>query len=82
MKTLLAREQITWELIWALFTPNSLAYHYHELTQQVQLLRFRKVTKRYDPKMKIWYWLFDCDMIVFDGDKFGLTRLDHLRIDE
>ncbi|OJD36550.1 aaa family [Diplodia corticola] len=82
MKTLLANKETTWELVWALFTPNRLVYHYHELTQQVQLLRFRKATQRKDQEQLIFYWHIDCDMIVFDGDKFGLSKVDHLRIDE
>ncbi|KAL0262609.1 hypothetical protein SLS55_001579 [Diplodia seriata] len=82
MNTLLVSEQITWELIWALFTPNSLVYHYHELTQQVQLLRFRKATKKKDWDQMVMYWHIDCDAVVFDGDKFGLAKISHLRIDE
>ncbi|KAL1645187.1 hypothetical protein SLS58_003892 [Diplodia intermedia] len=82
MNTLLVSEQITWELMWALFTPNSLVYHYHGLTQQFQLLRFRKATKKKDLEQMVMYWHIDCDAVVFDGDKFGLAKIPHLRIDE
>lgn len=82
MDALRAREKITWDYLWALFTPNSLVYHFHELTQQGQLLRFRKLRKRRDFKLQVDYWQIVCDIIVFDGQKFGYAKLDHFRIDE
>ncbi|KAK7552325.1 P-loop containing nucleoside triphosphate hydrolase protein [Phyllosticta citricarpa] len=82
MDRLLARSEITWELLWALFIPGRLVYHYHEMTQQKQLLRFRKMLRRVDIETRLSYWRLDCDMVVFDGEKFGLTKVDYFRVHE
>jgi hypothetical protein len=80
--SLLSRDEITWDLLWALFMPTSLVYHYHELTQQNQILRFRQARKRWRPKDQVYYWQIICDMIVFDGQKFGFAKVDHFQIDQ
>ncbi|KAK7533365.1 P-loop containing nucleoside triphosphate hydrolase protein [Phyllosticta citribraziliensis] len=81
MDKLLSRGEITWDLLWALFIPGRLVYHYHELTQQKQLVRFRKMTQKMDyGESRSMYWSLDCDMVVFDGEKFGLAKIKFFRI--
>ncbi|CZR51157.1 related to TOB3 (member of AAA-ATPase family) [Phialocephala subalpina] len=43
MSTLLPAEECTWDLLWALFKPSSLVFHFHKYTQQPSLLLFRCV---------------------------------------
>lgn len=81
MDSLLSRQEITWDLFWALFIPRSLVYHYHQLTQQIQILRFHRARKRMR-QSGIQYWQIICDMVAFDGMKLGYARLDHFEIDE
>ncbi|KAL2835298.1 P-loop containing nucleoside triphosphate hydrolase protein [Aspergillus cavernicola] len=81
MDSLLSRDEISWEYIWALFIPQTLVYHYHRLTQQDQILRFCEAEKRLR-KTGVWYWQIRCDVIVSNGVKLGFTKVDHFSIDE
>ncbi|KAI1371957.1 P-loop containing nucleoside triphosphate hydrolase protein [Hypoxylon crocopeplum] len=71
--SLLAAGEITWSLLWTLMKPNSLVYHYHELTEQHQILRFRSI-KMCTPSGAPPYWKLNCDIIADDGTRFGLAR--------
>ncbi|KKK13016.1 hypothetical protein P175DRAFT_0492393 [Aspergillus ochraceoroseus IBT 24754] len=82
MDSLLSRGEITWGLLWALFTPGCLVYHYHQLTQQNQVLRFRQARKTRRPKDFVFYWNIMCDIIMFDGIKLGYAKVEHFDIDE
>lgn len=70
---LISYGEITWDLLWALFTPNTLVYHYHELTEQDQVLLARSVRlcKRSDDST---YVRVDCDIISCDGKSFWMAR--------
>ncbi|KAL3479828.1 P-loop containing nucleoside triphosphate hydrolase protein [Aspergillus californicus] len=81
MDSLLSKQAITWDLFWALFVPTSLVYHYHQLTQQDQILRFRQAEQK-RRRSGIRYWQIKCDIIVFDGSKLGFAKLEHFEIDE
>lgn len=74
VKSLLAAGEITWDLLWALFPPNVLVYRYHELTRQHQILRFRTMKKRKIIQTDTIQWEFSCDVIVDDGEKFGVAK--------
>jgi hypothetical protein len=78
---LLSFEEITYDLLWALFTPNALVYHYHELTEQPQVLlvRYIEYLQRQD---KSKYVRVCCDTISCDGKSFGFARDFSLEIDE
>ncbi|KAF8576015.1 P-loop containing nucleoside triphosphate hydrolase protein [Ramaria rubella] len=80
MNKLTANQEIIYDLLWALFVPNTLVYHYHHMTEQVQLLRVRRVTysQRVDKSL---YALIECDVISNDGNSFGLAR-EKLEIDQ
>ncbi|RDW90657.1 ATP-binding protein [Aspergillus mulundensis] len=84
MEALLSRQEISWGLLWALFIPGSLVYHYHKLTQQKQILRFRQARKRQrtTDHHVVLYWQILCDVIVFDGVKLGFSKVEHFQIDE
>lgn len=80
--SLLAANEITWPLLWTIMKPNSLVYHYHELVEQHQILRFKSMEK-WVPPNKPKYWEISCDIICDDGDRFGLAREPlPLRIEE
>lgn len=70
---LLSHQEITYDLLWALFKPNTLIYHYHELTEQPQILKFRtlKYSQRQDKSL---YAAIVCDVVSNDGNSFGLAR--------
>lgn len=82
MDTLLKGQAITFELIWALFPPNTLVYHFHELTQQHQVLRARDAVLTYDGELGIKFWNVICDIVIFNGHQLGLAEVGHLRIDQ
>ncbi|KAL4983359.1 P-loop containing nucleoside triphosphate hydrolase protein [Aspergillus falconensis] len=82
MDSLLNRQEISWDLLWALFIPGSLVYHYHHLTQQKQILRFRQARKRLRTKDMVKFWQIMCDIVVFDGMKLGYSKVEHFEIDE
>lgn len=73
VENMTSQGEITWELLWALLTPNEHVYHYHQFTQQHQVLIMRqmKVRQRQDGT---FYWHIMCDMIADDGLKFGFTK--------
>lgn len=73
VENMTASNQITWELLWALFTPNAMMYHFHEYTEQDQVLLMRRIRLRYR-KDNTPYWDIMCDMIGDDGLKFGFTK--------
>ena len=66
--------EITWPLLWALFSPNELVYHYHELTEQDQVLKFCSITWRSRPSTNIPYWDIRCDILADDGTGFGFAK--------
>ncbi|KAL4784385.1 P-loop containing nucleoside triphosphate hydrolase protein [Aspergillus varians] len=81
MDSLLKNQEIRWDLCWALFIPGALVYHYHHLTQQAQVLRFRQARQRVRQN-GVHYWQIICDIVVFDGMKLGFAKLSHFEIDE
>ncbi|KAL4914738.1 P-loop containing nucleoside triphosphate hydrolase protein [Aspergillus aurantiobrunneus] len=82
MDSLLSREEVTWDLLWALFIPRSLVYHFHQLTQQSQILRFRQAVQRVRRSTGLSYWQIMCDAVVFDGMKLGYAKIEHFEIDQ
>lgn len=73
LKNLIPSKGITWGLLWALYTPNTMMYHFNEFTEQVQVLRMRSMKVRFR-KDSTPYWQINCDMIADDGVKFGYSR--------
>lgn len=74
VQSLLSAGEITWELLWTLFPPNVLVYHYHEYTGQHQILRFRRMDKEKAQPNEPPQWRFSCDVIADDGEKFGVAK--------
>ena len=72
LSTLFSAGEITWDLLWALFKPNTLAYHFHQLTEQqlVVLTRSTEVEKKCDGQ----YFKIHCDIVNNDGTSFGLAK--------
>lgn len=69
---LLDADEITWELMWAIFPPNVLVYCYHPHIEEDQVLKvraIRQVKRFYQQK----YWKIDCRIVADDGAKFGLA---------
>ncbi|PAV22548.1 AAA family ATPase [Pyrrhoderma noxium] len=77
---LTSHQEITFDLLWALISPNSLVYHFHQFTEQDQVLLARSVdyNQRRDSTR---YALIDFDVLSSDGVSFGYAR-DYLEIDE
>ncbi|KAL2037820.1 hypothetical protein N7G274_009545 [Stereocaulon virgatum] len=73
LERMLPDNEITWKLLWALFTPNTMMYHFHEFTEQPQILLMRSMKVKYRRDGSP-YWLILCDMIADDGLKFGYTK--------
>lgn len=74
MSTLLGAGECTWDLLWALFPPSSLVYHFHKYTQEPMILRFRSMKKRERPEDNVIHWSITCDVIVDNGVRFGLGQ--------
>jgi hypothetical protein len=73
LERMLPDNEITWRLLWALFIPNTMMYHFHEFTEQPQILLMRSMKVKYR-RDGTPYWLISCDMIADDGLKFGYTK--------
>ena len=73
LENMMPNNEITWPLLWALFRPNTMLYHFHQYTEQHQVLLMRrmKIRVRQDHTQ---YWHIMCDMIADDGLKFGYTK--------
>ncbi len=73
LENMIPNNEITWPLLWALFRPNIMLYHFHQYTEQHQVLLMRrmKIRMRQDHTQ---YWHIMCDMIADDGLKFGYTK--------
>ncbi|KAJ6601323.1 P-loop containing nucleoside triphosphate hydrolase protein [Mycena vulgaris] len=76
---LLAHQEISYDLLWIIFPPNNLVYHFHPHTEQPQILLARsfEYSKRRD---ETYYAKIACDVINNDGASFGYARED-LEID-
>ncbi|KAF8862669.1 P-loop containing nucleoside triphosphate hydrolase protein [Acephala macrosclerotiorum] len=82
MSTLLPAQECTWDLLWALFKPSSLVFHYHKYTQQPSLLLFRCVHKK-QRQDGTYFWRVDCDVVADSGVRFGLARYpEKIEIDQ
>ena len=73
LANMLPNNEITWPLLWALFTPNTMLYHFHQYTEQHQVLIMRRMKIR-TRENHTQYWHIMCDMIADDGLKFGYTK--------
>ncbi|KAK3315617.1 P-loop containing nucleoside triphosphate hydrolase protein [Apodospora peruviana] len=72
LKRLLDAGECTFELLWAIFTPNTLVYRHHEYVEEDQVLKFRAMRiQTYSDKSR--YWKVDCHIVTNDGNKFGLA---------
>ena len=73
LEDMLPDNGITWRLLWALFRPNTIMYHFHEFTEQPQILLMRSMKVKYRRDGST-YWLIVCDMVADDGLDFGYTK--------
>ena len=72
--------EITFDLLWTLFKPNSLIYSYHYLTEQSRVLIVRQVEYKMNMDRSRYLYM-SCDIIHDDGNLFGFAR-EHLSIGE
>ncbi len=79
LEHLLDAGEITWDLLWAIFPPNSLVCRYHQLIEEDQILQVRTIRqmKRMNGSQ---YWLLRCRIVADDGVKFGLAYEPFLMI--
>ena len=73
LENMVPNNRITWPLLWALFVPNALIYHFHQYTQENQVMKMRKLKIKYRQNGAA-YWHVSCDIIADDGLKFGYTK--------
>ena len=84
VKQMVSQREISFDVVWALFFPNSLVYSHHTNTDQDTVLivrrsgytiRHREVTKD-DTSLfeKTEYLEVVCDIIHHDGQEFGFAR--------
>ncbi|KAE8447854.1 hypothetical protein EG329_010083 [Mollisiaceae sp. DMI_Dod_QoI] len=73
MSTLLPAQECTWDLLWALFKPSSLVYHYHKYTHQDSILLFRRIQMKQHRDLT-YFWEINCDVVAHEGIKFGLAK--------
>ncbi|KAJ4480946.1 P-loop containing nucleoside triphosphate hydrolase protein [Lentinula aciculospora] len=71
---LTSQQEITYDLLWALMPPNSLVYHFHQFTEQPQILLAKEV-HYYQPSDRPYYVEIVCDIISNDGNFFGLAQV-------
>lgn len=76
---LTSQQEITFDLLWTIFKPNSLICEYHDFTEQNRLLLVRQV--EYKRGMSGRYLQMTCDIIRNDGNIFGFAQ-DLLMITE
>ncbi|KAF8526674.1 P-loop containing nucleoside triphosphate hydrolase protein [Hysterangium stoloniferum] len=69
---LVSHGEITYDLLWALFPPNTVAYYYHEMTEQDVLVIVRSV--KYRQHYGGSYLEVTADCIRDDGKMFGLAK--------
>ncbi|KAF8521951.1 P-loop containing nucleoside triphosphate hydrolase protein [Hysterangium stoloniferum] len=70
---LVSHGEITYDLLWALFPPNTVAYHYHEMTEQDLLVIVRSVEYQKRPDDTL-YLEVAADSICDDGKMFGMAK--------
>lgn len=70
---LLQAGEITWELLWTIFSPNRLLYRFHSMIEEDQILQLRTV-KKITPRDDIPFWDLSCRIVADDGTKFGLAN--------
>ena len=69
---LINHHEITFDLLWALIAPNTLVYHYHDFTEQAEILLARSLSYQYRDGQR--FAAISCDIIRNDGRAFGLSR--------
>lgn len=75
VSNMLARGEISYDLLWALFCPNIYIYSRHELTEQDRVLYCR--TMEYETRSDgSPYVSLTCDIISRDSSSFGVSRED------
>lgn len=69
--TLLAQGEITYDLLWALFPPNTYVRAYHTGTEQELVLYSRSMAYQVTPMGS--FAVLKCDLVNNDGKAFGLA---------
>jgi hypothetical protein len=73
VKQMVSQREISFDVVWALFVPNSLVYSHHTNTDQDTVLIVRR--SGYDTRQSgARYLKVICDIIHDDGQEFGFAR--------
>lgn len=62
--------EITWDLLWTLFSPNTMIYNDDEITEQPQAFLFRGMEEKWT-QAGTRYWFIRADFVADSGQKFG-----------
>ncbi len=81
LEKLTSQNQITFDLLWALFVLNTLIFNQQTWIQQDRVLLVRRVGYGERMSDRKRYLKVVCDMVHDDGHHFGLAR-EYLEIDE
>jgi hypothetical protein len=73
LQSLTAEQSITFDLLWALFPANTLVFNHHQYTEQKRILKAQdfQIRQRQD---RSYYAEIMCDIIVNDGNTFGIAQ--------
>jgi hypothetical protein len=73
LQSLTADQTITFDLLWALFPGNTLVFNHHQYTEQKRVLKAQsfEIKRRQDRSV---YAEIMCDIIVNDGNTFGIAQ--------
>lgn len=69
------KKEIAYELLWALFKPNTLVFNYHSETEESRILLFRDGVYG-KTEQGVPYFGLNCDIIHNDGSLFGVARVN------
>lgn len=81
LEKLTSQNQITFDILWALFILNTLVFNHHTWIQQDRLLLVRRVGYGERMSDRKRYLNVVCDVVHDDGHHFGLAR-QYIEIDE
>ncbi|KAG0704003.1 P-loop containing nucleoside triphosphate hydrolase protein [Suillus ampliporus] len=73
LQSLTADQSITFDLLWALFPANTSVFNHHQYTEQRRILKAQRFLMRTREDRSV-YAEITCDIIVNDGNTFGIAQ--------
>lgn len=73
LQSLTAEQSITFDLLWALFPANTLVFNHHQYTEQKCILKVQGFEIKQRENLSVYAEVM-CDVIVDDGNTFGIAQ--------